>query len=122
MIITIAPMVNVSCPIRVNAKFLPDFHNSGYAGKGYGGDKLFCTWLQDCAFPNFYLVRADSWEDAFEVAQECLSETLDAMTAMECAEMDILTYSPSGRQICSEDDIRVIEIRIPKCARANSLV
>lgn len=51
---------------KVNARrgMTPD----GRSLMQYGGDHLWLACVADCAFPVFYVVRADTWEDAYEIA------------------------------------------------------
>ena len=93
---------------------LKDRHNTGYAGFGYGGDKLFVVCLVDCFDPPRYLVRADSFEQAYDTARECLSETLDPGEATEAAANGWLDWSPSGRPVSDDDDIRIWQIAGPE--------
>lgn len=107
---------------------LKDRYATGYAGFGYGGDKLFVACLVDCFAPPQYLVRSDSFESALEVAIECLSSSFDEWASEEeKTEMaavallgpdamegfmaeNTLTYSPSGRIVSADDDIQLRRI------------
>ena len=92
-------------------RLLPDTHDTGY-GWGYGGrGALYSVCLVDCFDPPMYLVGADTVEEALEAAEECLSPTLDDQTIAWAEEEDWLTFSPSGRPISTDDDIRITLVR-----------
>jgi hypothetical protein len=102
---------------------LKDLHKTGYAGFGYGGDNLYIVSEPVGNFAVHYAVRSDSWEEAYETALECLAESFETFaSADEIAEMLTLTtsadveafmakhylsFSPSGRLISSDNEIRV---------------
>jgi hypothetical protein len=105
---------------------LKDRYGTGYAGFGYGGDKFYVVCLVDCSDPPRYLVRADSWEQAYDTAIECLAETVEdgpyfeqdhgfsysaLVDGTKQPEDSWLTYSPSGRVVSIEDDIRCDEAK-----------
>lgn len=37
------------------------------ADEGFADSPWFAFWAEDCAFPVFHVIRAQSWEDAYEV-------------------------------------------------------
>ena len=58
---------------RRNVKALPERDNNGFGGFGYGGTALFAAWNEDCFDPPIYLIRADGWSDAYDVAINSLA-------------------------------------------------
>jgi len=102
-------------------RILKDRHSTGYAGFGYGGEHLWSVFLVDRFDPQRYLVRADTFLEALEVADECLRDTVDPnhLTDDERADFDqlsagnsdLFTVSPSGRVVWGDADIRVIQVR-----------
>lgn len=97
---------------------LHDRHNTGYAGYGQGGKHLFSVCLVDCMDPPRYMVRADNLIDAYEVAEECLLDDVDSehlapdeaedwvSVAYEESDSDMFKFSPSGRIVWADQDIR----------------
>lgn len=88
---------------------LPDNAETGYGHSYISGENLYVVCLVDCYFPSFYALRADSFEEAYYVAQECLSPTLEGNDLAEAESGEWLTYTESGRPVSSDDDIRVFE-------------
>ncbi len=90
---------------------LPDRFDTAY-GWGYGGrSQLYSVCLVDSYWPTHYLIGADSFEEAYTSAQECLSDTLEGTDLEEAETGDWLTWSESGRPISSDDDIRCTLVR-----------
>lgn len=92
-----------------SVSLLPDNAKTGYGHSYVSGENLYVVCLVDCYFPSFYALRANSFEEAYYVAQECLSPTLESDYIAGAESEGWLTYTESGRPVSSDDDIRVFE-------------
>ena len=62
---------------RTNVTPLPQRNENGFGGFGYGGDRLYLAYVADCFAPAVYAIRADTLEDAYEVAEASLAPIVD---------------------------------------------
>ena len=62
---------------RTNVTPLPQRNENGFGGFGYGGDRLYLAYVADCFAPAVYAIRADTLEDAYEVAEASLAPLVE---------------------------------------------
>ena len=96
---------------RRTVKALPQRNENGFGGFGYGGSALFVAWVEDCFDPPMYLIRADGWYDAYEVAEASLApivtdEDLGRPVADFCegewADEAGISFAADGTLVCTE--------------------
>ena len=90
---------------KVRVRWIRDTYGTGFGGFGYGGTDLYCASLVDCFDPPLYVFRADSFADAIETADECLSTPFDGLETER--DDTFVTSSPAGREIWADQDVRV---------------
>lgn len=97
--------------LRRNVKALPQRDNNGSGGFGHGGTNLFAAWNEDCFDPPFYLIRADTFDEAHEVAVNSLApvvtdDDLGRPIAEFCegewADESGLSLADDGQLVCTE--------------------
>lgn len=67
-------------------------------GGADSGSPWFAFWVEDCAFPNVWLVRAESFESAYEN----FCDTLPALNPSEVEDEDACSRNSEGDPIDTE--------------------
>lgn len=102
-------------------KALPQRNENGYGGLGYGGSCLFVAWVADCFDPPMYLIRADNFDDAHDVAlaslapivtEQDLGRPIADFCEGEWADETGIAWAPDGELVWSEA-LQMVQISGP---------